>query len=287
MWSIRFSSIMPLYQNLEALHSVRQKYVGNQCGLVPTMGALHQGHLALINRAQQENESVWVTIFVNPTQFSQSADLDTYPADLMADVKAIHQIHPNIHVFAPPVEVMYPEQVRAKNYAFNGLDTVMEGNDRPGHFNGVITIVSKLFDTIHPHRAYFGEKDFQQLQIIKNWAKTANIPTTIVSCPIVRENNGLAMSSRNELLSKKRRSEAGFIYNTLEYCANSKMKKVDIYAYITNAFAKHPAFELHYAKCINETTLQEVPEVNAQEKQRIFIATSVEGVRLIDNIALK
>lgn len=287
MCLIRFSTPMPLYQNLEALHRERKKYLGNQCGLVPTMGALHQGHLALIERAQIENETVWVTIFVNPTQFNNPSDLHAYPVRLKEDVDAIHKINPNIHVFAPSIKDMYPKQVHAELHACNGLDAVMEGADRPNHFNGVITIVSKLFEVINPNRAYFGEKDFQQLQIIKNWVKTANIPTTIVPCSIVRENNGLAMSSRNELLTKATRAEAGFIYKTLEQCASNGMKKEAIYDHITNMFAKHPTFTLHYALCVDETTLKEVAEVNALDKQRLFVATSVEGVRLIDNIALK
>ena len=287
MCLIRFSTAMPLYQNLEALHRERKKYLGNQCGLVPTMGALHQGHFALIEQAQVENESVWVTIFVNPTQFNNTSDLHAYPVCLKKDVEAIHKINPAINIFAPSVQDMYPKHVHATSYAFNGLDTVMEGADRPDHFNGVITIVSKLFEAVHPHSAYFGEKDFQQLSIIKNWVKTANIPITIVPCPIVREANGLAMSSRNELLTKTTRAEAGFIYKTLEHCASNYMKKAAIYAHIANVFAQHPTFTLHYALCVDETSLQEVTEVNPQENQRLFVATSVEGVRLIDNIALK
>ena len=278
---------MSLYQNLEALHRERKKYSGNLCGLVPTMGALHQGHLALIERAQIENETVWVTIFVNPTQFNNPSDLHAYPVRLKEDVNAIHKINPNIHVFAPSIEDMYPEQVHAESHTFNGLDTVMEGADRPNHFNGVITIVSKLFEVIKPNRAYFGEKDFQQLSIIKNWVKTANIPTAIVPCPIVREANGLAMSSRNELLTKATRDEAGFIYKTLEYCATNGMKKAAIYDHIANEFAKHPTFILQYALCVDETSLREVSMVNPKENQRLFIAATVEGVRLIDNIALK
>lgn len=278
---------MPLYRNLEEVHYNRQKNFANQCGLVPTMGALHQGHLALIAQAQKENESVWVTIFVNPTQFNNPADLDAYPESLAADVEAIHSIDSSINVFAPTVSEMYPEKAEARTFSFNGLDKVMEGADRPGHFNGVLTIVSKLFEAIKPHHAYFGEKDFQQLQIIKNWVNATAVPTTIVPCPIVREANGLAMSSRNKLLSKAVRAEAGFIFETLKYCASSGIKKVEIYTHIAKAFAKHPKFNLHYAMCVDENTLQEVFEVNPHKKQRIFVATSVEGVRLIDNIALK
>ena len=228
---------MPLYRNLKEVYTTRHKQQAHTCGLVPTMGALHQGHLALITKAQQENEYVWVTIFVNPTQFNNSSNLDKYPERLMEDVKAIHQIDSSIHIFAPSTKEMYPEKATATKYLFNGLNTEMEGKHRKGHFEGVSTIVSKLFEAIKPHRAYFGEK--------------------------------------------------GFIYNTLKYCVTNGLQKAAIYSYIVHAFGKHPKFTLHYALCVNEDTLKEVYEVNTKKKQRIFVATTVEGVRLIDNIALK
>ena len=278
---------MPLFQTLRELNQVRKKYSDNSVGLVPTMGALHKGHLALIEKATQENEVVWVTIFVNPTQFNNSNDLKNYPVTLAEDVKSIHDVHPNIQIFAPSISEMYPQKAEANIYSFDGLDLVMEGKDRPGHFNGVITIVSKLFDTIQPHRAYFGEKDFQQLQIIKNWAKNNAIPTQIIACPIVREPHGLAMSSRNALLSKDIREEAGFIYKTLKRCTTGNKTKKEIYEEIEVAFNAHPNFTLHYALCVNEANLREVYEIDKSQQQRLFIAASVERVRLIDNIALK
>lgn len=278
---------MPLYRNVKEVHDIRGKKFAPPCGLVPTMGALHQGHLALIAKAKEENESVWVTIFVNPTQFNNPNDLKRYPSTLSEDVKAIYSIDPEIHIFAPTVTEMYPQKAEANTYAFNGLDLVMEGADRPGHFNGVITIVSKLFEVIQPHRAYFGEKDFQQLQIIKNWAQNNAVSTKIIACPIVREPHGLAMSSRNELLSKHARKEAGFVYQLLKECAALKNTKADIEQKIRSTFARHPNFTLHYALHVNEETLQEVFQFDSSQKQRLFIAASVEGVRLIDNIALK
>lgn len=278
---------MPLFQTLRELNQVRKKYSDNSVGLVPTMGALHKGHLALIEKATQENEVVWVTIFVNPTQFNNSNDLKNYPVTLAEDVKSIHDVHPNIQIFAPSISEMYPQKAEANIYSFDGLDLVMEGKDRPGHFNGVITIVSKLFDTIQPNRAYFGEKDFQQLQIIKNWAKNNAIPTQIIACPIVREPHGLAMSSRNALLSKDIREEAGFIYKTLKRCTTGNKTKKEIYEEIEVAFNAHPNFTLHYALCVNEANLREVYEIDKSQQQRLFIAASVERVRLIDNIALK
>jgi pantoate--beta-alanine ligase len=278
---------MPLIRTLTELQEVQNSFMSNACGLVPTMGALHKGHLALIEKALAENEIVWVSIFVNPTQFNNSEDLKNYPKVLSQDIEIIRSINPNINIFAPSTAEMYPRKVKAKTHAFHGLDAVMEGTDRPGHFNGVITIVSKLFDAIQPHRAYFGEKDFQQLQIIKNWAKNNAIPTQIIACPIVREPHGLAMSSRNALLSKAIREEAGFMYTTLESCATGNKTLTEIYEEIETAFNAHPNFSLHYALCVNETTLQEVSAIDKSQQQRLFIAASVEGVRLIDNIALK
>ena len=277
---------MPLFQTLAELKQVQKAQTGQLCGLVPTMGTLHQGHLALIKQAQKENECVWVSIFVNPTQFNNKSDLSSYPSNLAEDIKAIHEVDPSICIFAPATTEMYPQEVVSATFLFDGLDGVMEGADRPGHFQGVITIVSKLFEAIHPDTAYFGEKDFQQLQIIKNWSKKARVPTKIFGCPIVRESHGLAMSSRNELLSKEARKEAGFIYHALIACKNTE-NKTSLNANIKKIFDEHPTFELHYCVCLEEETLSELEDFQNATNSRIFIAASVEGVRLIDNIALK
>ncbi|MFL2575765.1 MAG: pantoate--beta-alanine ligase [Flavobacteriaceae bacterium] len=278
---------MSLYHTLKALNSARSSYNGNALGVVPTMGALHQGHLSLIKKAKRDNEVVWVTIFVNPTQFDKKDDLDKYPDSLAADVAAIHKISPEIHIFAPTATDMYPEGLLARTQTFHGLDKPMEGADRPGHFNGVITIVAKLFDVLQPHRAYFGEKDFQQLQLIKKWAKEQHIPTSIVPCPIVREANGLAMSSRNAQLSPKQREKAGFIYKAMLHCKNNCVDKAGVYSTIAQAFEVHPNFDLHYVLCAEEDSLKEVKELTTANKPRLFVAASIAGVRLIDNIALK
>ena len=278
---------MPLYHTLKALNSARSSYKGNALGVVPTMGALHQGHLSLIKKAKHDNELVWVTIFVNPTQFDKKDDLNKYPDSLAADVAAIHKISPEIHIFAPTATDMYPEGLLARTQTFHGLDKPMEGADRPGHFNGVITIVAKLFDVLQPHRAYFGEKAFQQLQLIKKWAKEQHIPTSIVPCPIVREANGLAMSSRNAQLSPKQREKAGFIYKAMLHCKNNCVDKAGVYSTIAQAFEVHPNFDLHYVLCAEEDSLKEVKELTTANKPRLFVAASIAGVRLIDNIALK
>lgn len=278
---------MPLYHTLKALNSARSSYNGNALGVVPTMGALHQGHLSLIKKAKHDNEVVWVTIFVNPTQFDKKDDLDKYPDSLAADVAAIHKISPEIHIFAPTATDMYPEGLLARTQTFHGLDKPMEGADRPGHFDGVITIVAKLFEALQPHRAYFGEKDFQQLQLIKKWAKEEHIPISIVPCPIVREANGLAMSSRNAQLSPKQREKAGFIYKAMLHCKNNCVDKAGVYSTIAQAFEVHPNFDLHYVLCAEEDSLKEVKELTTANKPRLFVAASIAGVRLIDNIALK
>jgi len=278
---------MPLYHTLKALNSARSSYKGNALGVVPTMGALHQGHLSLIAKATHENEVVWVTIFVNPTQFDKKDDLDKYPESLVADVAAIHEISPDIHIFAPTASDMYPEGLAARAQTLDGLDKLMEGADRPGHFDGVITIVAKLFEALQPHQAYFGEKDFQQLQVVKKWVKNQHIPTRIVPCPIVREANGLAMSSRNAQLSPKQREEAGFIYKAMLHCKNNCLDKATVYSAIKQAFEAHPNFDLLYVLCAEEDSLKEVQELAAANKPRLFVAASIAGVRLIDNIALK
>jgi pantoate--beta-alanine ligase len=175
----------------------------------------------------------------------------------------------------------------AKKQTLDGLDTLMEGADRPGHFDGIITIIAKLFEILQPHLAYFGEKDFQQLQVIKKWAKDQHILTKIIPCPVVREDNGLAMSSRNAQLSPKDRKEAGFIYEAMLQCKNKSLDKPAIYTIIKKAFSVHPNFDLRYVLCAEEDSLKEIHDLVSANKPRLFIAASVAGVRLIDNIALK
>ena len=277
-----FRDISTLQNHLNNLKS-KEKIIG----FIPTMGALHNGHLSLVNKSVSQNDFPVVFFLINPTQFNNVDDLKTYPSDIDKDLELLRSISDKIIVFNPESDELYAGDIKPDQFNFNELDRYMEGEFRGNHFAGVATVVSKLFSLIKADYAYFGEKDFQQLQIITNWVKTADISTAVVPCPIVREANGLAMSSRNELLSKKTRKEAGFIYNTLKYCVTNGLQKAAIYSYIVHAFGKHPTFTLHYALCVNEDTLKEVYEVNTKKKQRIFVATTVEGVRLIDNIALK
>lgn len=259
-----------------------------QTGLVPTMGALHRGHLALIARAQAENDVVVVSIFVNPTQFNNPEDLEKYPKTLERDLELLRDKEKGLVVFAPSVKEMYGEGINSRTYDFGGLDQVMEGIFRPGHFAGVGTIVEELFLLIRPTRAYFGEKDFQQLQIIRRLVQTRNLPVTIVGCPIVRENGGLALSSRNARLSVRLRKEASFIYKTLKAAKRKFGTKSANYvaAWVRKQFRTHPDFELEYVQIADAVTLAPVQRKQKDHKYRAFIAAYANGIRLIDNIAL-
>ena len=257
-------------------------------GLVPTMGALHIGHAALIQRAVAENSVVVVSIFVNPTQFNNPEDLKNYPQTLTADLEIIGNIAKGIIVFTPSIQEMYTEKVKSESYDFYGLDKVMEGAFRAGHFDGVGTIVEALLTLVKPTRAYFGEKDFQQLQIIKKLAEIRNIPVEIIGCPIVREANGLAYSSRNERLSKSMRDKASFIYRTLK-AAKKKFgteSAINVKDWVQKQFEQHPDLKLEYIEIAPANTLKPVLRKYKNIKYRAFIAVYAEEVRLIDNIAL-
>ncbi|PCJ95411.1 MAG: pantoate--beta-alanine ligase [Flavobacteriaceae bacterium] len=257
-------------------------------GMVPTMGALHQGHLVLVKRAFLEHNCVVVSIFVNPTQFNNNDDLRKYPNTLDKDVQLLKTISDKIIVFAPTANEIYAGKIKSNSYQFNGLDTLMEGKFRAGHFNGVATIVELLLNAVMPDMAYFGEKDFQQLQIIKKLVQIAAIPIKIRGCPIVREPNGLAMSSRNERLSEEARKNVGFIYKILKSAKKKFGTKSAIYTihWVQNQFKKKPDFKLEYFQITNIDTLTPVLRKQKGKKYRAFVAVYIEGVRLIDNIAL-
>jgi len=257
-------------------------------GLVPTMGALHQGHLSLVEKSMDANDFTVVTIFVNPTQFNNIDDLEKYPSNLQGDLDLLESLSKEIMVFAPTKSEIYKGNVKSKTYNFEGLEKVMEGEFREGHFNGVATIVELLFDAVKPTRAYFGEKDFQQLQIIKKLVEKNNTPLEIVSCPIFRESNGLAYSSRNERLSISTRKEAGFIYETLK-SAKIKfgMENADtIKEWVVERFNANPLLKLEYFEITDVHTLTPVLKKQKNRKYRAFIAVYADEVRLIDNIAL-
>ena len=260
---------------------------GNSVGLVPTMGALHAGHASLVERAVKENDVVVVSVFVNPTQFNDKNDLKNYPRTLDADRALLERIGATV-AFAPSVEEMYPEE-DTRQFSFAPLDTVMEGACRPGHFNGVAQIVSKLFYAVEPDRAYFGEKDFQQLAIIREMVRQLGIELEIVGCPIVREEDGLAMSSRNTLLSEDERERALTISSTL--FASADFAKINTLA-ATKAFVEDmindtPGLELEYYQIVDGNTLQEIGEWKDSDYVVGCIALFCGNVRLIDNIKYK
>ncbi len=257
-------------------------------GLVPTMGALHQGHHTLVKKAVSENCRVVVSIFVNPTQFNNPEDLINYPKTLQSDLMLLESISGDILVFAPSVKEMYPGEVTSGRYHFDGMDVPMEGKYRKGHFNGVATVVEKLLRSVMPDKAYFGEKDFQQLQIIRNLVRKLQLPVKIIGCPIVREPSGLAMSSRNERLGEAGRKEAATIYQTL-LLAREKFAKesvASVIAWVPRHLQKYPLLRLEYFEIVDSITLSPVKRKRKEGSYRAFIAVYVDGVRLIDNLAL-
>jgi pantoate--beta-alanine ligase len=256
-------------------------------GFVPTMGALHAGHISLVDNSIKNNELTIVSIFVNPTQFDNPEDLLKYPSTLDKDLAFLEDAGVDA-IFLPTTEEIYGENVIAEKYDFGNLDKVMEGQHRKGHFDGVATIVKMLFDIVNPTNAYFGEKDFQQLQIIKSMVVQKKLPINIVPCAIVREEDGLAMSSRNVRLTKKHRQEAPFIYKTLKEASSlSKTKTVsEITNYVNESFANNVLLDLEYFEIRDEEDLMEVSEFQSNKSYRAFVAVFAENIRLIDNIRL-
>lgn len=255
-------------------------------GFVPTMGALHKGHLSLASRAKLENDLCVCSIFVNPTQFNNQDDYDKYPRALESDIELFRSVNVDA-VFMPSVEEMYPEK-SSIDYDLGGLDWVMEGKYRPGHFNGVVTIVKKLFDLIQPDRAYFGEKDFQQLAIIRYIVKNLALPVEIVSCPIIRENDGLAMSSRNQRLNAEERNVAPLIYRTLLE-AKKKLQNntlAVVKEWVTNEIKKCSLMKLEYFEIVNSETLAICDQLDEKKAYNACIAVFVGAIRLIDNIKI-
>jgi pantoate--beta-alanine ligase len=265
-------------------HLLSLQNEGKTIGLVPTMGALHQGHASLVENANAKDDIVVVTIFVNPTQFNDPSDLDHYPRTLDQDLELLRQLEADL-VFVPSVKEMYPEE-DTHIFDLGSLDKVMEGKHRKGHFNGVAQIVSKLFLLIRPHRAYFGQKDFQQLVIIRRLVEILELNLTIVPCPIIREKDGLAMSSRNTRLSKEERKLAPFIYETLVQ-AREKMEDLtpsQLKEWVTLQFKKQSELNLEYFEIVEDKGLMSIDEWNPLVNKVACLAVHLGGVRLIDNL---
>lgn len=269
-------------------HLNSYQFIDSTIGFVPTMGALHDGHLALMERSLRENEHTVVSIFVNPTQFNNPEDLAKYPRTLEEDVRKITALNPEVIVYAPSVEDIYNGNPVSQSFDFDGLENQMEGKFRPGHFDGVGTIVKRLFEIVTPTHAYFGEKDFQQLQIVKKLVAKNQLAVTIVGCPIYREANQLAMSSRNERLSADERNQASIIYQTLLQ-AKILFQIENIASAIQlvqQTFENHPLFDLEYFVIADEETLLSSNTKEENKKYRAFIAVFVNNIRLIDTISL-
>ncbi|MFL5764437.1 MAG: pantoate--beta-alanine ligase [Bacteroidia bacterium] len=291
-----FKSIEELKKHLDSIRAQKKNI-----GFVPTMGALHKGHISLVNKAKQECDVVVCSIFVNPTQFNDLSDLEKYPRTLTSDYQLLTEAGTDA-VFVPEVKEMYSETelelkrhkiedkswTLGKNVDFGKLGEVMEGAQRPGHFNGVAQVVSKLFRIVQPDKAYFGQKDFQQLAIIRSMVKQLEMPVEIIGCPILREPNGLAMSSRNERLTREERDLAGVISQILFKIKELSASKTpaELMAFGTGELKKTPQIRLEYLEIADAVTLQPVSRIEQNQHAVVCIAVKLGEVRLIDNVLL-
>lgn len=257
-------------------------------GFVPTMGALHSGHLSLIKEAQQKNDIVVVSLFVNPTQFDSAEDLKKYPKTIKNDIELLDSVSCDI-LFTPSVEEIYENNISSENFNFDGLEHQMEGKFRKGHFNGVGTVVKTLFKIVAPHKAYFGQKDFQQLQIIKKMVEKHSLKVEVKGCPIFRQPDGLAMSSRNVRLSKKQKAAAPFVYKVLQEVRKkfNTQSVLEITQWVESQFKNHPSLKLEYFTVADEKSLKSIETKEDFKKYRAFIAVFADEIRLIDNLQLE
>ena len=256
-------------------------------GFVPTMGALHAGHRSLVELARKECETVVVSVFVNPTQFNDKNDLKHYPRTPEADEALLAAAGADI-VFMPSVEEIYPEP-DTRIFDFGQIDKVMEGATRPGHFNGVAQVVSRLFDMVNPAKAYFGEKDFQQIAVIKAMVEQLKLAVEIVECPIIRDEDGLALSSRNTLLTKEHRAAAPHIYATIKQCAEKMqtMTPAELSAWVTAEVESNPLLKVIYFQAVDALSMQQVSAWSESGRVQGCIAVQAGDIRLIDNVRIK
>ncbi len=259
----------------------------NNVGFVPTMGALHAGHCSLVERARRENGTVVVSVFVNPTQFNDKNDLRNYPRTPEEDCRMLERAGADI-VFMPAVDEIYPEP-DTRTFDFGKIDKVMEGATRPGHFNGVAQVVSRLFAMVEPRRAYFGEKDFQQIAVIKAMVEQLSLPVEIVECPIVRGEDGLALSSRNALLDAEHRAAAPHIYRVMQQCAepSRSMTPAELRTWVAAEIERNPLLKVVYFDAVDAATMQSVESWEQSPRIQGCIAVMAGEIRLIDNIRIK
>jgi pantoate--beta-alanine ligase len=277
---------MLIFESVSTLQHYLQENTKKTIGFVPTMGALHNGHLSLIDASQRLCDLTVCSIFVNPTQFNKKEDLEKYPRNVEQDLKLLEQKKCDV-VFLPTVEEMY-DNYTFQEFDFGALGNVMEGKHRPGHFNGVANVIKRFFEIINPTSAFFGEKDFQQLAIVKALVKQINSPTKIIGCPILREETGLAMSSRNERLSKEEREEAKIIFELLSHIKHKYSASTigEMKAYFAESLVKSKKFELEYFDIADGNTLQPLSDWKQSDYCVAFTAVNMGNVRLIDNITI-
>lgn len=281
---------MEILRNRKTLQDYieRQREMGKKIGFAPTMGALHQGHLSLYEIAKQENDLVISSIFVNPTQFNNKEDLEKYPRNIEVDIQLLEQCKNVDAVYIPKVEDIYPEKTERKKYNFDGLENEMEGKSRPGHFDGVGTVVEELFKQVKPNNAYFGEKDYQQLAIIKKLVEKQKLPVAIHGVPTKRSESGLALSSRNERLSSDQKNQSKIIYETLVK-VNDWFRVIsipEIKKRVEYIFEEQKGMKLEYFIIADEATLKETDFFYEGRNYRAFVVVHVDNVRLIDNMHL-
>ena len=278
---------MKTVTSVKALREVLSAVDSTGIGLVPTRGALHAGHRSLVERARRENATVVVSVFVNPTQFNDKNDLRNYPRTPEADCALLEAAGADV-VFMPSVEEMYPVP-DLRQYDFGRIDKVMEGATRPGHFNGVAQVVSKLFAMVQPARAYFGEKDFQQIAVVKSMVAQSGFPLEIVECGIVRGDDGLALSSRNALLDEAHRAAAPHIYATLRAAARRthELAPAELEAWVCREIESNPLLKVIYFQAVDARTMQRVATWDECPRIQGCVAVQAGSVRLIDNIKLR
>ncbi len=278
---------MKVFESVKELRAELDKAEQSGIGFVPTMGALHAGHRSLVERARRENGTVVVSVFVNPTQFNDKNDLKHYPRTPEADARLLEEAGADF-VLMPSVEEIYP-QPDSRQFDFGLIDKVMEGATRPGHFNGVAQVVSRLFDIVRPARAYFGEKDFQQIAVIKSMVAQLALPIEIVECAIVRGEDGLALSSRNTLLDAAHRAAAPHIYATLRAAVtqSQEMAPARLKEWVTAEVERNPLLKVIYYQSVDARTMQEVAAWDDSPRIQGCIAVQAGDIRLIDNIRIR
>lgn len=278
---------METITNSEELRRALGSRNRSDIGFVPTMGALHAGHRSLVERARRECATVVVSVFVNPTQFNDKTDLKNYPRTPEADLRLLEEVGAD-YVFMPSVEEVYPEP-DTRTFDFGMIDKVMEGATRPGHFNGVAQVVSRLFDLVKPAKAYFGEKDFQQIAVIREMVRQLRIPVEIIPCPIVRGEDGLALSSRNTLLDTDHRTAAPYIYKVLKAAVEKSHQTTpdQLAAWVTAQVESNPLLKVIYFQVVDAATMQQVRTWEESPAIQGCIAVQAGDIRLIDNIKLR